>query len=379
MDKVCRIISKSRRLYALWWRSLTAAPPKPLHSSTRPRGPNWSCTTVLVSDYRCAIDVDLVQSSYMALSNLCPNLERLSLHLCGQISTDTLIAWAESLTKLRHIELVAPFLVRKQGWIEFFRLRRLKSLLVTQSPRIDLEVVEALVQYCPDITDLRLSQIGQMSDVLLQPLAALSRLTSLNLSSPGSPLSDRAVAELLETAGSNLVHLDLSGTELSDDVLPAIAKHCIVLRSLSLRHLGDLSDDAVGRMFNTMGNLERVDLEKCHQLREKALNALIDHSKSAIESIKIPGWKDVPAEALGRMAECKVLKEVDMGWCRQVTDYTVKEILDGCEQLEVLRVWGEFTDALPTEQSDRIGCNQLTDAVPRKRGVKVIGIETHAI
>jgi len=292
------------------------------------------------------------------------------------MSTDTLISWGQSLTKLRRLELVAPFLVRKQGWISFFEARSLESFLITQSPRIDLEVVESLVKHCPNLVELRLSQIGQMSDVLLQPLSALTGLTSLDLSSPGLPLSDQAVIDLLQAVGANLVHLDLSSTDLTDDVLPAIAKYCTSLRSLSLRHLGELTDEAVAVMFNVLPDLQHVDMEKCHQLQSKALRALIDRSGATLETLKIPGWKDVQAEALSELTRCKSLKDIDVGWCRQVTDYTVKEILDQCDQAERVRVWGEY---IACNSILILGCNQLTDAVPRKRGVKVIGIETHAI
>lgn len=245
------------------------------------------------------------------------------------------------MTKLRRLELVAPFLIRKHGWISFFENRPLDSLLITQSPRIDLETLETLVKNCPDLSTLRLSQIGQMSDVLLQPLSTLGKLTSLDLSSPGSALSDQAVADLLKAVGPSLVHLDLSGTQLSDEVLPAITKYCTSLRSLSLRHLGDLTDEAVAKMFSSMGKLQHVDMEKCYQLQGKALRALINQSGATLESLKIPGWKDIEVEALGEISHCKWLKAVDIGWCRQVTDYTVKDILDGCEHIERIRVWGK--------------------------------------
>jgi DNA repair protein RAD7 len=277
----------------------------------------------------------------MTLANLCPNLESLSLHLCGQINTDTLISWGQSFNKLRHLELVAPFLIRKHGWISFFENRPLESLLITQSPRIDLETLESLVKNCPNLTTLRLRQIGQMSDVLLQPLSTLGKLTFLDLSSPGSALSDQAVTDLLQVVGPKLVHLDLSSTQLSDDILPAIAKYCASLQSLALRHLDALTDKAVAKMFASMNKLQHVDMEKCDQLQAKALRSLLKNSGATLETLKIPGWKDVEAEALDEISRCKSLKEVNIGWCRQVTDYTVKGILDGCEHIEHIRVWGK--------------------------------------
>jgi DNA repair protein RAD7 len=108
---------------------------------------------------------------------------------------------------------------------------------------------------------------------------------------------------------------------------------------------------------------------------------LVDHSGETLEKLSILGWKDVSADTVSELARCTALKELDLGWCRNVTDFTIKDVLDGCDQIRLLRVWGElslgpcdsFAEALG------LGCNQLTDAVPRKKGVNIIGIETHSI
>ena len=65
---------------------------------------------------------------------------------------DTLKHWAQALPKLQRLELYAPFLVRKDGWISLIESAgtRLKGFLVTQSPRIDVDIVNTLVDSCPD-------------------------------------------------------------------------------------------------------------------------------------------------------------------------------------------------------------------------------------
>lgn len=283
----------------------------------------------------------------MAMANLCPNLESLSLHLCGQITTDTLTYWGTTLRKLRHLELFAPFLVRKPGWISFFESvgARLESFIITQSPRIDLETIEAMVRHCPNITRLRLAEVGQMSDVLLRPLARLTELTSLDLSSPGSPLSDDAVDELLQAVGSKLEHLNLSDTTVSDTVLPVIAKYCPKLRSLSLNNL-DLTNKDVAAFFKHLSfmkrsGLQRLDIEKGHHLHGEALRGILAHSGQTLEHLSLMGWKEVENEALRGLRACDKLEWLNIGWCREVTDLTMKDILEGCENVKEIRVWGE--------------------------------------
>jgi hypothetical protein len=36
------------------------------------------------------------------------------------------------------------------------------------------------------------------------------------------------------------------------------------------------------------------------------------------------------------------LKQLNVGWCRMLTDFTMKAILDGCEQIETVKAWGEL-------------------------------------
>ena len=223
---------------------------------------------------------------------------------------------------------------------------RLTGLLITQSPRVDLEVIESLVKNCPGLTELRLAEIGQMSDVLLGPLGQLTDLRLLDLSSPGSELTDGAVSELLQKVGKNLEELDLSGTDLTDEVLPAIARSCPQLKRLRLRHL-DLHDAAVASLFESLTRdgrpgLVEIDMEKGHELSGPALTALIQHSGRTMEKLSICGWSKTEAVALEQLAHCKVLRDLDIGWCRNVTDFVVKDLLDGCAELKLLRVWGEW-------------------------------------
>ena len=284
------------------------------------------------------------------MANLCPNLESLRLHLCGQLSTDAVISWGKVLKRLQRIELYGPFLVRKEGWMSLFELagKTLQALLVTQSPRIDLETIETLVKSCVDLTELRLSEIGLLSDDLIEPLGQLKKLTILDLSSAGQSLTDSAVNTLLSKVGKDLVSLNISDNpELTDASLLAIATHCPRLRSLHLRKLVELTDDGVAAFFETLEQsghrgFEMIDLEKGHDLRSGALHALIAHSGTSVENLSLMGWHEVEKEALSELTECSQLRELNLGWCRQVTDFSIKDILDACKSIQVIRVWGEL-------------------------------------
>ncbi|WVQ99556.1 hypothetical protein IAU59_006692 [Kwoniella sp. CBS 9459] len=351
MDKVCKIICKGRRL--------TTETAPLFYAADRDSLTMYDCT-------------NLNSDAFISMGKLCPNLTSLHLHLCGQLSTEALSAWAKSFKRIKRLELYAPFLVRKAGWISFLKAsgKRLEGFLVTQSPRIDLETIKVMVKSCPNITELRLAEVGQLDVDCISALHPLKKLKLLDLSFPGSTLSDESIIDLLAAVGSSIETLNLSDNpELTDAILPAIVKHCSRLQNLSLRNLVELTDEGVAAFFDTMQaqgrqGLTHIDLEKGHDLQDKALRALISHSGKTVEKLSLLGWRGVSKDQLNDLIKCGDLKEIDLGWCRDVTDFTIKDILDSCAKIEVVRVWG---------------CNQLTDAVPRKKGVRVIGIETHTI
>lgn len=285
------------------------------------------------------------------MANLCPNLERLHLQLCGQLMAASLKHWSTALKHLKRLELYAPFLVRKDGWEAFIVAAgtRLEGFLITQSPRIDLETINILVDNCPNLTELRLAEIGLLDGDCLTAISKLGKLKLLDLSAPPHSLKDDDVISLLQSVGSNLETLNLSSNpELTDLTLDAIATNCPNLRELHMRHQVEFTNEGVAKFFqdlkqNGHSGLTVIDLEKGHDLRDEALDALLSHSGNTVEQLSVLGWRDTTSTALERLAECSALRELDLGWCRKLTDFTLKDILDRSQSVESIRVWGEFS------------------------------------
>lgn len=284
------------------------------------------------------------------MADLCPNLEKLHLHLCGQLMSDTLKYWGKNLTQLKRVELFAPFLVRKDGWKSLLEDcgERLEGFLITQSPRIDTEIVQDLVKLCPNITELRLAEIGQLDGDCLVAISHLRRLTLLDLSAPDSSLNDDDVIKLLSNVGATLQVLELSNNpELTDLTLSAIAQYCPCLVELRLRNLFELTNQGVAEFFTAYkesghAGLSIIDLEKGHDLQDDALEALLSQSGNSVQTLNILGWRNVSARALENIAHIPVLRDLNLGWCRTLNDFALKEILVGCPAIESIRVWGEW-------------------------------------
>lgn len=302
---------------------------------------------------------------------------------------DTVIdVWATSLPSLTRLELLGPFLIRVPAWQKFFQSHpQLESFLITQSPRFDLDCVKSLVDNCKGLKDLRLKEIGKMDDAFLLHLKKLKKgpLRYLDLSDPvpTNSFSDTAVIGLLKIVGSTLIHLDLSkhinltDAFLKDGVRPYVS----TLQTFNLSGLPELTDEGVAEFFTSWtevatptvtpstrggkkkqtrtqnktqnGNrpLTSLDLSRNPSLSSLSLEAIMQHSGRALQALNINAWKDTSQDALNLIAEAKELKNLDLGWCREVDDFVVKGILDGCEKMQEIKVWG---------------CNRVTDNCPRK-------------
>lgn len=317
--------------------------------------------------------VELEPPALIALSNLNPNLTELRLDYCGRTTDEVLAHWETALPNLKRLELLGPFLVKAPAWQSFFRAHpSLEGFLITQSPRFDLDCMCALVESCKNLQELRLVEIGLMQDSFLEPLHNLAgTLSSLSLASPGStmnidPLSEDALIKLIAAVGPGLTHLDLSyNADIGDQFLfKGLKPHTRKLKSLRLEHCLELTNAGVAEFFDAWVTtaqkagvepnppLERINLSRNHGLGSDALIALLEHSGPGLTHLNINEWKAASQDSLQTIAErAPNLHTLDIGFCREADDSVIKALLDSCQTLSEVKVWG---------------CQRLTVACPRK-------------
>jgi DNA repair protein RAD7 len=310
--------------------------------------------------------LDLKSPALCTLALLNPNLTSLRIDFCGCIDDTAITTWCTALPSLKRLELLGPFLIRVPAWISFFKSHpQLEGFLITQSPRFDVECAKALVANCKGLKEIRLEAIGKMDDGFVTSLKELKgHLSSLDLSYPGASLSEDALIGLMQVVGPTLTHLNLSGHDLITDafLLEGIKPHTRTLKSLVLSDIPELTDEGVADFFSTWGEvamsdnvnppLASLDISRNQQLSSEALTAVLAHSGSALHYLNINGWKSTSEDALNEIAKYAVsLRSLDAGWCREVNDFVVKELMAQCEFLKEVKVWG---------------CNRLSDHCPRK-------------
>jgi len=315
---------------------------------------------------------DLAPPALTTLASLNPNLTHLHLDFCGRLTCPVITAFSESLPNLTHLNLLGPFLVRAEAWIEFFKAKpELRSFRITQSPRFDLECVKSLAKNCTKLEELQLKEVGHLGNTFVEPLCALPPLKLLDLSNPGASILENGWLQILERHGPRLESFDPSWhDEFTDVVLEnGIWKHGRVVSELKLEGLSSLSDEGVAHFFENWNKpfptldseasesemdvevdecgtftpnppLRTVSLARNRALSNATFTALLAHSAPSLVFLNLNGLGAISSESLERLKDVSDLRWLDMSWCRDLDDFMMKDVVSNAPKLGEVRVWG---------------------------------------
>ncbi|PLW19110.1 hypothetical protein PCASD_14056 [Puccinia coronata f. sp. avenae] len=369
------------------------------------------------SDLKLFDCINLREPHLQSIAYFCPRLEKLTLNLCGHMTGDVLKTYVEKLPRLRELELFGPYLIRKEAWlkafeiwsqprlirpqqlhgadqeemtveeddddgdddknkVEFIQAPLIKGFRLKQSPRFDLACVKALVTSCPNLTSLRLVDIGLLNDQSLDVIAhaGLTQIKDLSIANAGihngatgEALTDAAVSNLLKSVGTTVERLDISqNKKLTDAVLDSIQQFCSQLTYLDLNGLKELSTKGVQALFvqfkqSGAPGLKHLNLSRCIKIGNEALSSILDHSARTLQMLDLNSVDELRAEALERLAKETIhLEWLDVSFVRDVDDFIIKAFLDHMKHLKSLLVYGN---------------NRVSDLCPTRKGVAIKGQE----
>ena len=301
---------------------------------------------MLMSDHIPNISPEISTNELKSIGAILPTLRYLMLRFCGSMTDEVLSYYASQLTELKGIELCGPFLVTKQFYMEFFEARgaQLEEVTITDTFRVDVDVISSIVDNCPNLKELRLRQIVKFNNEALRLLTGLNNLKILEISDPGQDVQDGAIIDLLNSIGSGLRELTFNGCMLlTDDTLLAIRKCCPRLVSLSLTEAADITDEGVCQLFNNWSinhGLQHINLSRLRKLKYSGIEALLDHSRATLEVLNLNACP-LTSEAwdfwwTGGMTKLQCL---DIGFVRSVDDAVVEKLCrEICPNLRELKV-----------------------------------------
>lgn len=177
----------------------------------------------------------------------------------------------------------------------------------------------------------------------------MSKLEILQISGPGQEVTDNSIVNVLNSVGSGLKELDLSGCYgLTDGVLDAIHACCGRLQILSLEDCELFTELGLCSLFSGWAKnygLSRVNFTRVINFADDALDSLIRHSGGTLEVLNLNSCGKLTQGGLHAFLvaqgdDLRRLEEIDLGFVRNVDDTIVEGLAKKCSNLRVVKVWG---------------------------------------
>ena len=214
--------------------------------------------------------------------------------------------------------------------------KNLRSIVLNNLWQLRDAGIQAIVQSCPLLVDVRCESCVGLTDASLQALAGLVHIRRVDLG--GSPrLTDAGVLGLVTSPrGSQLESLVLFDSyHFSDAVLRALGRHCPRLEQASFGdregfHATDtpyvFTDDGVRALAKGCGALRHIELRQHSKVGDAGVAALATHCPR-LEEVNLTDMYDVTDAGLALLLESRALKNLSLYGCESVTDHGLKTIV----------------------------------------------------
>ncbi|KAK3944188.1 hypothetical protein QBC46DRAFT_305987 [Diplogelasinospora grovesii] len=268
----------------------------------------------------------------------------------------------------RDIELESFYLhganlLSEEKWIQYLQEkgRSLQSLRVYFTDKhFGDGVLATLSTACPSLKRLKVTHNQAVSAEGIKNIGQIKTLRHLSLDLHKKVHPDIYVS-LLSEIGYDLQTFSLTRVpDIDNTVLDALHNNCKSLQKLRITDSEVMTDEGFARLFNGWENkpLRFIDFQKCRQLdagqpRENPDNtglcsngfkAMMAHSGRYLVDVNVHACRHISAAAFEEVfAADKVypdLKNLEISFCEEVTDFIVGSIFRSCPNLHELNVFG---------------------------------------
>ncbi|XP_051114758.1 F-box/LRR-repeat protein 3 [Andrographis paniculata] len=311
----------------------------------------------------------------------CPNLEKLSVKWCFDITnlgvqllskkstglkhldisylkvTSDSLRWISGMERLEILKMVGCGLVDDMG-LEYIGkgCPSLKVLDVSRCDRLSTSALGSIIKghccllqlhasYC--FSDLRLAISNQFMD--------LKKLNVLRID--GARVSDSTLGIISKTCRF-LSEIGLSKCRVTDAGIVQLVNGCTNLKVLNLTCCSDLTDDAIFAVANYCQGLLCLQLECCNLLTERSLDYLASRC-FLLKEIDLTDCSGVNDIGLKYLSKCTELKSLKLGLCMNITDKGLSYIASNCfeiREMDVYRCAGIGDDGIAALSH---GCKKL--------------------
>ncbi|KAF9974079.1 SCF ubiquitin ligase complex subunit [Actinomortierella ambigua] len=195
----------------------------------------------------------------------------------------------------------------------FANCRRLERLIMPGCKKTTEEGLRTLLQACPGLYSLDLSEIPHVSDTLVKFIAEhCSQLHTLYL------------------AGC---------TTITDTAIVALAKRCSRLKRIKLSQCSLLTDQAVLALTQECRQLIEIDIAQCNLMTNKAIQAIWDALPQVrdLNATQVPNMTDQAFMSIvPQVNRYEQLRVLNLTSCSLITDQTLHRILPAAPRIRNL-------------------------------------------
>ena len=309
-------------------------------------------------------DIDLNEDALTSIAYFNPNLERLHMKECGQISNAVLDVYRTHLPNLKELSLCGCYLITDACMAAFLvAMPRLEFLGLEYSPKVSSLTLDQLpvslkrlwLRSCLKLDGEGMERIAYRLSESLEELDV----------SDCPEVTDHAFERFFDEGRRvfpRLRTIRAKGLALGDGFLEAVMarrEHASQLIELDLTsNVSAYTDVGVSGLAKLATNLRTLKLNQCSQLTDEGVRGFLAHG-SPIRHLHWNGLKELSAELLASIAQHlhDSLETLDLSWCQSVDD-------DVLESLAAANTTATTTASVATTKLRTLslwGCSGLTD------------------
>ncbi|XP_063683525.1 F-box/LRR-repeat protein fbxl-1-like [Bolinopsis microptera] len=289
--------------------------------------------------------------------------DTLDLHHHHEVSENQLrrIVWLHCSTRKLILRYRRDLSERSMIWC-VFHLKNLRALDLSHCPQVNSRIVSTIVQFCKKLRHLNVNGCTGFDNECVLILTGCRKLRHLNFSECETvtdfgvnamtsflpklnsvlcdgvlSLHDEVIEMIVTKKCNTITDLQLDGGNLTDEGVEMLSE-LRYLRRLRIQYCDNLTDDAI-LDFHSLLYLEELSLTRAHSFSTTGFVGAFSrphHFMRIVEITECSGLDDVSLTAIGR--SCPNLTDLNISWCRNVTDDGMICFLERVSQLQVLKL-----------------------------------------
>ncbi|KAI1328841.1 RNI-like protein [Xylariaceae sp. FL0255] len=305
----------------------------------------------------------LASDDFMKIFQIVTKLKTLKLRNAIQFTDPVMEYLVTRDIEIENLSISGSNLLSEDSWTEYLKAKGhcLKSLQIYYTDKhVGNDFMRIIKETCPTLESLKIRHNQQVSDEGVVHIKDISNLRLLSLELNNKTTTGPYV-KVIESIGKQLKSFSIrQTTHVDDNLLDAIHGHCRSLTKLRITGSEFMTDAGFARLFRGWKNnaLTFIDLEKCRHvdsdkprenehnvgLCSKGFEALMEHSGTELRHLNVHACRHISRETFEKVfAEDKSypkLRNLEISFCEEVTDFVVGSIFRSCPELKELNVFG---------------------------------------